>query len=196
MREVELKAVLDSWNDRRARLLEAGATPVFEGRIEDRRYDTNERSLATRDIVLRLRTYRHASGARTELEYKGPSTTEGGYKVREEVGSTVTDPESIAFMLAGLGYIVTRAIDRDIEQFEIGETMVRFERYPRMDDLVEVEGEPDDIERAIAALGIARREFTAERLQDFSVRYELRTGKRAAVADVELSQNAPVFRER
>ena len=196
MREVELKAVLDSWHDRRARLLAAGATRVFEGRIEDRRYDTVQRSLALRDIVVRLRTYRDASGARTELEFKGPSSIATGYKVREEVGSTVSDPDAIAIMLTGLGYIVTRQIDRDIEQFDIGGTMVRFERYPRMDDLVEVEGEPEGLERAIVVLGIARTEFTAERLQEFSARYELRTGKRAAVADVELSERAPLVRER
>src|ERR1700733_10611471 len=108
MREVELKAVLDSWSDARARLIAAGATVDFAGRLEDRRYDLNDRSLATRDIVLRLRTYRDADGARTELEYKGPSAIEGGYKVREEIGSTVLDGASVAVILAGLGYIVTR----------------------------------------------------------------------------------------
>ena len=195
MREVELKAVLDSWDDRRARLLRAGATPVFAGRLEDRRYDTEERSLATRDIVLRLRTYRDAEGARAELEFKGPTGYERGYKVREEVGSTVADPEAIALVLAGLGYILTRAIDREIEQFEVDETIVRFERYPRMDDLVEVEGEPDALERAIATLGLPRTAFTSERLTDFAARYEVRTAKRAALSHAELSGNAPVVRE-
>jgi adenylate cyclase class IV len=195
MREVELKAVLDSWGDRRARLMKAGATTNFSGRLEDRRYDTDERSLASRDIVLRLRTYRDARGARAELEFKGPTGYEGGYKVREEVGSTVLDPESVAFMLAGLGYIVTRPIDRAIEQFELGEAIVRFERYPRMDDLVEVEGEPEALERAIAALGIPRSAYNADRLTDFAARYEARTGKRAMLSDAELSGTAPVVRE-
>src|SRR5674476_21216 len=166
MREVELKAVLDSWDDRRARLLRAGATPVFAGRLEDRRYDTEERSLATRDIVLRLRTYRDAEGARAELEFKGPTGYERGYKVREEVGSTVADPEAIALVLSGLGYIVTRAIDREIEQFEVDET-----------------------------LGLPRTAFTSERLTDFAARYEVRTAKRAALSHAELSGNAPVVRE-
>jgi len=195
MREVELKAVLGSWESGRARLLNAGATPVFAGRLEDRRYDTEDRSLAMRDIVLRLRTYRDENGARAELEFKGPTSYERGYKVREEVGSTVADPEAIALVLAGLGYIVTREIDREIEQFEVGETIVRFERYPRMDDLVEVEGEPEALERAIATLGIPRAAFTAERLTDFAVRYEARTGTRAALSDAELSGTAPAVRE-
>jgi adenylate cyclase class 2 len=195
MREVELKAVLDSWDDRRAHLERAGATRVFTGRIEDRRYDTDDRSLATRDLVLRLRTYRDADGARAELEFKGATSYERGYKVREEIGSTVSDPEAIALVLAGLGYIVTRAIDRQIEQFEVHEAIVRFERYPRMDDLVEVEGEPEALERAIATLGIPRTAFTAERLTDFAARYEARTAQRAALSDAELSGNAPAVRE-
>jgi adenylate cyclase class IV len=195
MREVELKAVLDSWRDRSARLERAGATRVFFGRIEDRRYDTNARALAARDIVLRLRIYRGPDGARAELEFKGPTGYEDGYKVRDEIGSSVSDPESVAQMLSGLGYVVTRAIDRDIEQWDIGGASVRFERYPRMDDLVEVEGEPGAIEGAIAALGIPRDAYTAERLTDFAMRYETRTGKRAALSDAELAGRAPAARE-
>src|SRR3954454_21092984 len=102
MREMELKAVLDSWRDRSIRLERAGATRVFFGRIEDRRYDTESRSLAARDIVLRLRIYRGAEGGRAELEYKGATEYEDGYKVREEIGSRVSDPEAVALMLSGL----------------------------------------------------------------------------------------------
>jgi adenylate cyclase class 2 len=196
MREVELKAVLDSWRDRSARLERAGATRVFFGRIEDRRYDTPEQSLAARDIVLRLRIYRGSDGARAELEYKGATAYEDGYKVRDEVGSTVSDPEAVAHVLSGLGYTVTRAIDRDIEQWDVDGASVRFERYPRMDDLVEVEGEPDAIERAIAALGISRSAYTAERLTDFAMRYEARTGERAALSVEELGTDSTAVRER
>ena len=196
MREVELKAVLDSWRDRSVRLERAGATRVFSGRIEDRRFDTPERSLAARDIVLRLRIYRGSEGTRAELEYKGATAYEDGYKVRDEVGSTVSDPDAITHILSGLGYTVTRAIDRDIEQWDVQGASVRFERYPRMDDLVEVEGEPETIERAIAALGISRTAYTAERLTDFALRYEARTGERAALSDAELRASAPAARER
>jgi adenylate cyclase class IV len=195
MREVELKAVLDSWTERRARLERAGATMVFAGRLEDRRYDTADRSLTMRDIVLRMRGYRDAQGARAELEFKGPTEYDRGYKVREELGSTISDPQAMERMLSGLGYLVTRAIDRDIEQFEIDGAIVRFERYPRMDDLVEVEGEPEAIERAITTLGMPRTAFTAERLQDFAARYEVRTGERAALSDAELSTAAAAASE-
>lgn len=196
MREVELKAVLDSWHDRSARLERAGATRVFFGRLEDRRYDTAEQSLAARDIVLRLRTYRSTDGSRAELELKSATAYEDGYKVRDEIGSSVSDPEAVAHILSGLGYTVTRAIDRDIEQWDVMGASVRFERYPRMDDLVEVEGAPEAIERAIEILGIARNAYTAERLTDFAMRFETRTGERAALSHAELGANAPAVRER
>jgi hypothetical protein len=82
--------------------------------------------------------------------------------------------------------VVTIAIDREIAQYDLGGAMVRFERYPRMDDLVEVEGTPEQIERAIAALGLPRAGFTSERLPDFVRRYEERTGASAALSDAEL----------
>jgi hypothetical protein len=56
-----------------------------------------------------------------------------------------------------------------------------------MDDLVEVEGAPDGIERAVAALGLPREAFTAERLRDFMVRFQRRTGLDAALSEAELS---------
>jgi hypothetical protein len=55
-----------------------------------------------------------------------------------------------------------------------------------MDILVEVEGEPEAIERAILTLGMARESFTTERLPDFVLKYESRTGERAAICDREL----------
>ena len=56
-----------------------------------------------------------------------------------------------------------------------------------MDDLVEVEGEPEEIERAIAILGLPRAGFNTDRLPDFVMRFEQRTGERALISDADLS---------
>ena len=69
----------------------------------------------------------------------------------------VSDPDALAEMLAQLGYEVSIAIDREIVQYDLAGAMIRFEHYPRMDDLVEVEGAPEQIERAIAVLGLRAR---------------------------------------
>lgn len=188
MREVELKGLLTSDAEvttARARLEAAGAVLMYEGRLEDKRYDTPERALALQDHVLRLRVYRGETVV-TSLDFKSPTTYVDGFKVREERTVGADDPVALAGILEAMGYVITREIDRQIVQYRHAGAVIRFERYPRMDILVEVEGEPEAIERAILTLGMAREGFTTERLPDFVLKYESRTGQRAAICDREL----------
>jgi predicted adenylyl cyclase CyaB len=187
MLEVELKSVVDDVDRCRAAVERAGATLVFAGRLEDRRWDTPDRAMLARDHVLRVRVYRGGGHSRAELDWKGPTRRDGTYKLREELGTSVSDPDALEQILAQLGYEVSIAIDRVIVQYDLGGTMIRFEHYPRMDDLVEVEGTPEQIEQAIGVLGLARDGFTTDRLPDFVRRYETRTGGRAAISDAELA---------
>jgi adenylate cyclase class IV len=194
MRELEVKAILDDWDSRRRQLEGNGARLLFAGRLEDRRFDTPQRALAVRDEVLRVRVYRGGDGtARCSLDWKGRTSYEDGYKVREELSAAAEEPDAVVAILGRLGYVVIHALDREIAQFAVGGAVVRFERYPRMDDLVEVEGSPAAIERAIAALGIPRRAFTSERLRDFVRRFQDRTGERAALSAAEL-RGEPAYR--
>ena len=186
-REVELKAVVDDLRGARHLIERAGAKLVFAGRLEDRRYDTAKRTLIAQDLVLRLRTYRNAEGVRAHLDWKGPTEQVEGFKVREELTTGISDPDALAAMLEHLGYQVVREIDREIAQYGLDGTVIRFERYPRMDTLVEVEGEPAGIEAAIAALELPRELFSASRLPDFTRAFETRTGVRAALCDRELA---------
>jgi adenylate cyclase class IV len=188
MREVELKGIAYSdaeAEEARARLTAAGAQAVYEGRLEDRRYDTTDRALALRDHVLRLRVYR-GRPVRASLDFKGPTGYADGFKVRDEHSVGADDPDALARILDAMGYVITREIDREIAQYTLAGATVRFERYPRMDVLIEVEGEPEAIERAIGVLGLPRERFTSERLPDFVRKYEARTGQRAALCDLEL----------
>jgi predicted adenylyl cyclase CyaB len=191
MLEVELKSVVDDLDLRRRKAEEAGGTLVYEGALIDRRYDTADRALAAKDHVLRLRVYRNGADAHAELDWKGPTRREGGYKLREELDAGITDPDALAAILERLGYLVTIEIERVIVQYDLGGAMIRFERYPRLDDLVEVEGEPEQIERAIAALGLPRDGFTSERLPDFVRRFEERTGTPAALSNAQLAGEGP-----
>jgi adenylate cyclase class 2 len=189
MREIELKGIVPDEAAARARVEAAGGKLAFAGRLEDRRYDDAAGRLAPRDLVLRLRTYRDPDGRvrSAHLDWKGPTNYDGGYKVREEVSSEVADPDAVARIFERLGYTVIREIDRDVCQYTLDDATVRFERYPRMDVLVEVEGAPAAIERAIERLELPRSEFSAARLPEFVARYEARTGTRAALCDRELA---------
>ena len=186
MREVELKAVVDDLAGRRKVLELAGARLSFEGRLSDRRYDVESQELAGRDEVLRVRRYVTPTSSKASFDWKGPTETQAVYKIREEISTLVEDFDALEQILARLGFIVAMEIDRDIAQYELGGATIRFETYPRMDVLVEVEGEPDFIERAIEALGIPRGLFNSDRLPTFVGRFEQRTGVRAAICDREL----------
>jgi adenylate cyclase class IV len=186
VRETELKSVVPDERACAERLAGAGARLVFEGAIEDRRFDSRTGALRARDVVLRVRVERDAGGgARARLDWKGPASFEHGYKHRDEIGVGVESAEALAAILERLGYVVTREIDRRVATFDLTGATVRFERYPKMDTLVEVEGAPEAIERAIAVLALPRAGFTTDRLADYVARYEARTGARAAICERE-----------
>lgn len=186
MREVELKSVVDDVMIRRRLVELAGGRLLYEGSLEDLRYDKPNGELSEKDEVLRLRVYGGTGDTHAFLDWKGKTTFEDGYKVREELSSQVGSPEIFRSVLANLGYVVIAEIGRWIAQYELGKATVRFERYPRMDNLVEVEGEPEEIEAAIKAIGIDRSEFSSKRLPHFVRQFEERTGNRAALSEREL----------
>jgi predicted adenylyl cyclase CyaB len=185
MREVELKSVVDDVALRRRNAENAGAELSFEGTLIDLRYDTNAGDLMRRDHVLRVRTYTSAGKTECYLDWKGETRYEEGFKIREEISTFVGDASVLSSILASLGFKVIREIEREIAQYSLHDATVRFEHYPLMDDLVEVEGSPESIEKAIAAIGLPRTGFTSERLTEFVMRFEGRTGSRAALSSRE-----------
>ncbi len=180
--ELELKARVEDPAALERLLLRAGAEVAFRGAMVDRRFDRGG-VLAQRDEVLRLRLYQPPAGpAAGVLSWKGPVSVRNGYKHRAERETRVADPDEALAILERLGYDVVMRIDRTIAEYRIGGATVRIERYPAMDVLVEVEGEPDAIERAVAATGLARDRFLPEALPYFVAEYEERTGRRARIA--------------
>lgn len=193
--ELELKAVLADPGTLRLRLLAVGAQHRFGGIMRDRRYD-RAGELVGRSEVLRLRTF-HRDGRLTAavLGWKGPPrVATGGYRRRAEIELPMAaaggSPDAF---LRALGYEAVHTIDRWIEVFDLDGTLLRMEGYPRMDDLLEVEGEPGAIERAIAATGIPRDAFTADPLAEFVRRYEARTGEPALLAAGEREMRPPAW---
>jgi len=182
MIELELKSVVGDLEACRALVEARGARLTFQGILEDRRFDTSARELARRDHVLRTRAYRDDTGVRAEIDWKGPTAYVNGYKQREEIDCGVHEPGALVEILERLGFNVSMAIDREVWQYELDGATVRFERYPRMDDLVEVEGPPEAIERAIATLGLPRAGFSTDRLAAFVRRFESQTGMRAQLS--------------
>jgi len=182
MLEVELKSVVDDVRARRAAVEAAGGKLIYAGRLLDVRYDLADRSMAHRDHMLRLRIYDSGDTRRAQLDWKGSTRYEHGFKVREEVSTEAEDADALAQILERLGFLGTVEIDRQIAQYELAGAIVRFEEYPEMDSLVEVEGTPARIEEAISRIGLPRSGYTSERLFEFVARFEARTGRRAVLS--------------
>lgn len=181
--ELEVKARVEDPDSLLAALARAGAELEFRGDMIDRRFD-RERSLTRRDEVLRLRVFRPADGspAHGVLGWKGPHSKRGRYRHRAEAEARVADPDAVVTILERLGFAVSLRIDRRVEVYRLGQAVLRLEWYPAMDVLLEVEGEPGAIERAIAATGLERDRFLAESLPYFVRQYEARTGRPARLA--------------
>ena len=177
--ELELKARVDDPAALERALRQAGAELAFRGEMTDRRYD-RAGELEARDEVLRLRVYRAEGGPEYGvLGWKGPASVRDGYKHREEHETRVAEPRATLAILERLGYEVILRIDRRIAEYRLAGATVRIEWYPAMDVLVEIEGEPTAIERAIDATGLARERFLPEALPHFVSAYEQRTGQMA-----------------
>lgn len=185
MKEYELKARLREEPEAfRRRLRASGWVDTFRGEMSDRRLDTPDRRLEARDEVLRLRRYLPEAGEPVSVVgWKGPAEAEEGFKLREELECEVREAGPVRELLGRLGYsAVTLAIDRRIERYEKEGVTLRIEEYPRMDVLVEIEGEPERVRARIPELGLPREAWKPWPLDEFVRRYERRTGSTARLA--------------
>ncbi len=183
--EIELKAIVPDPAALRQALDDGGAMLRFHGMMRDRRLD-RAGELAASDHVLRVRRWIDEEGGHdvAEAGWKGPtSVNEAGYKQRQEIEFSVDDGTAALRMFEALGYTVIETIDRYVEVYDLEGTMVRMEWFPRMDVLVEIEGDPEGIEQAIAQLGLDRQTCVADSLATFVQRYGERTGEPAILAE-------------
>lgn len=181
MHEVELKSVVDDLLLRRLKVERAGGWLYFEGTMEDW-YFTHVAEPDGSEQRLRIRAYRKPGRNWSELTWKGPAHQVDGYKIREELTTRVDDEGTLREILEQTGFSESESIWREVAWYVLGDTTLRFERFPQMDLLVEVEGSPMGIERAIRATGIAREHFSADSRQEFIRRFEERTGTKAVLA--------------
>jgi adenylate cyclase class IV len=170
--ELELKGVVPDPSATRRAILAGGGRLTFAGTLHDVRLDRNGEFTA-RDEVVRIRTYRPRDGEpRSQLGWKGPTRrSPEGFKEREERELETSGGDPASF-LSALGLTEVHRIDRAIEMYDIAGGVARLEWYPRMDVLIEVEGDATAIEAIIRILGLPRESFTSEALTAFTARYD------------------------
>jgi adenylate cyclase class 2 len=149
-KEQEIKFMMESPEKARRLLSEAGAALRHERTFEDNLVlDDAERALLKRGILLRLRRY----GTRATLTVKRNAAVEGGLKVREERETAVGDFNAARALLAALGYEPVFRYQKHRTNYALMGTVASLDETP-IGTYLEIEGEPEAVFAAAAALGL------------------------------------------
>jgi adenylate cyclase class 2 len=145
--ETEVKLYVPDLEAVQSRLERLGATlaapRVFERNV---RYENAAQTLTPAGIVLRLR-----QDTRIRLTYKDNATVENGIIRRFEAEVEVSDFDSMATILAKLGYSHYMSYEKYRTTYELDGAEIVLDELP-YGNFVEVEGDTDTIERVIARL--------------------------------------------
>ena len=148
--EHEIKVPVPALDAVRVRLRGAGAILRRDATFEDNWVlDDHRRSIAAGGCLLRVRRWGEAS----HLTYKGPARFAAGVKTREELETSVGDPDVVLQVLAALGFTPFRRYQKWRELWLLGGLAVTLDRTP-LGDFVELEGPPEAIPGVAATLGL------------------------------------------
>jgi adenylate cyclase class 2 len=146
--ESEVKLPCRNLEELRAQLRSVGASLRAPEHFESNDlYDDGRGALASAGRTLRVR---EAAGE-TVLTYKGPARFQSGIKIREERETRVADAGELAGILGGLGFSRRFRYEKRREEWSLHSCIIALDHTP-IGDFVEVEGAPDEIRRALAAL--------------------------------------------
>ena len=157
-RENEIKLAFPSPETAVRRLLTAGAREVHARAFEDNiLFDLADRPLTKSERLLRLRGFDGAS----LLTFKAPVAGEHRHKVKIEHETAVADSEALRSILLGLGFEAVYRYQKYRATYRLEAVEAAVDETP-LGTFVELEGAPDDVDRAAAALGAGPSEFIRE----------------------------------
>lgn len=140
--EIEAKLKVDSLVEIEQRLTELGAEFVAEQLQTDSLLDDDRETLSATDRCLRIRRQTVDDHKRCFLGYKG-GTEAGNFKKKQEIETEVKDAESLARLLAALGYEEKLIVEKRRRLWRLGGCEVALDELPTLGEFVEIEG-PDD----------------------------------------------------
>lgn len=146
--ETEVKIHVPSLSAVTRRLQSEGAEVLMPRTYERNvRYENAEHTLSRSGIVVRLR-----QDTRVWLTYKSPGTTTGSsIRSRFEAEVEVGDFDTMGTILGQLGYYPYMVYEKYRATYQLDDTEVMLDEMP-YGFFVEIEGEPDSIERVAARL--------------------------------------------
>ncbi|HJQ98306.1 MAG TPA: class IV adenylate cyclase [Candidatus Polarisedimenticolaceae bacterium] len=171
-RETEIKLAFPSAEDARRALIAAGAVTDRPREFEDNvLYDFEDRRLFHKGRLLRLRRV----GADALVTFKGPVEGESRHKVREESEVRVDDGDEVARILEGVGFRPCYRYQKYRSTFTLPGVHAALDETA-LGTFVELEGDPDAIDRAASALGRGTRDYLKETYRELQERHAAATG--------------------
>jgi adenylate cyclase class 2 len=154
-RENEIKLAFPSAEAAVLRLLELGARETHARAFEDNLvFDVADRALAKGGRILRLRSW----GASSILTFKAPVGGEHRHKLKLEHETDVADPREMQAILGGLGFEVVYRYQKYRATYQLEAVEAAVDETP-LGVFVELEGPPDDVDRAATGLGAGPSDF-------------------------------------
>jgi len=148
--ETEAKLRVESHEPIRERLRALRAAPLGRVLETNRILDRGDGSLSRKGRGLRLRsTVDDETGeCRATLTLKGP-VAPGPFKSREELEVQISDVDTAARMLEGLGFVPILTYQKRRESWLLGECRIELDEPPHIGLFVEIEGPSEQAIRAV-----------------------------------------------
>ena len=155
--ETEIKIAIGNLKDAVERIERAGFS-VAKPRVFERNlvFDTSARELGRTRRLLRLRD----AGGHVVLTFKGPPVDGAKHKSREERETGLADFAEMQTILERLGYLVTFVYEKYRAEFTKpgADGSITLDETP-IGNFLELEGEPEWIDRTAKELGFAEKDY-------------------------------------
>lgn len=164
--EIEVKIRIENSTEIEHKLQAAGGIMTsVRGYERNVRYEDAGETLTPSGRVLRLR-----EDKRVCLTYKEPHPSDTpGVLSRTELEVSVSDFETADLLLQKLGYHPAWVYEKYRTTYTLNECEIMFDEMP-YGSFIEIEGEPEEIERMVTALGLTNAKRITESYSDIFFR--------------------------
>jgi adenylate cyclase class 2 len=174
-RENEIKLAFPSPEAAVKRVLEAGGQIVSARAFEDNvLFDLADQPLTRSGRILRLRRF----GGNSLLTLKLPVAGEHKHKVKVEHETAIADPDALRSILACLGFTAVYRYQKYRATYTLGAVLAAIDETP-VGTFVELEGDPDDVDRAAASLDATPADYIRATYREL---HEKQAAERGVVA--------------
>ena len=158
MKEIEVKFRVRRFDEIRAKLQKMGAGLVWKGMEENYFFDTRDRSLNKKGILLRLRHWDNHSNT---LTVKTKVSRNKKYKIKDEYQVEISDIDEGRKLFTVMGFREHFRYRKYREHWKLGKASVELDKIEHL-LFVEIEAPPKEIDRLAGILGLGWNDAVRE----------------------------------